>query len=470
MKPRPYQYTIIEKVEKSLLSGGSPFVVAPTGSGKMVIIAAVAGLFDGNILIVEHRDELIDQAIEKLNIFGITPGLVVSKRPDPNLLSSGRITLDFNAKIKVSMIQTVNRRDLGDWKPDLIIIDEAHLSAARSYVDLVARFGVQIVGFSASPTRLDGKGFDHIFTELILGPSIAKLTEMGHLVPVDYVEFDVADFSKLNKIGGDYDQDEVGRILEEFSEDIVDTWKETCSDRPTVLFSSNVNQSKSLTTWFQKKGITAEHIDGKTPPGVRAAVINRFKSGKTRVLCNCGIVIEGFDAPLASCVILAMSTLSLAKFLQCCGRGMRPDSESGKVNLVIFDFGNNHLTHGYPDQDRTWTLAPKQMNKRETSIEHIEYGDDEQEESKRDDVKYEAGKYDYGIEESETDAVRPARRVQHWQSGGLVVGAMPPPKFLPKQWITWWFDVERYRISRRLPVGYSENLARDHMNKMLKKA
>lgn len=455
---RDYQQKVVDEIVQILRNGGSPFAVLPTGAGKMVIIAAVAAMFDINVLIVEHRIELIDQALDKLNEFGVKPGLVVSGKIDPNLVTSGKVSTDHNARIKIAMIQTVNRRDLGNWSPSLIIIDEAHLSAARSYISLIERFDVQIIGFSATPSRLDGKGFSHIFTDIVIGPTIAQLTRLGFLVPVEYLEYDVADLSGVKTIGGEYDQDEVGRILDKFSEDIVDTWIDVCPERPTVVFASNIKQSKNLCEWFKRKGYEAEHIDGSTPDQVRKSVILRLKSGRTKILCNCGIVIEGFDAPLISCVVLAMATMSVSKFLQCNGRGMRTHKESGKKDLFVMDFGGNSRSHGHPSDDRKWSLEPRQVNRRERF--RLEYVEDESEDSK--EVKknvYVAGKYDYGID----DDIIADRTSTNRHTPKIAVGSKLPPKYLPKSWLGWWWEVERYRISNKLGDRYSETLLRTHL-------
>ena len=354
------------------------------------------------------------------------------------------------------MVQTVNRRDLGSWTPGIVIIDEAHLSAAKSYISLIERFGVQIIGFSATPVRLDGKGFDHIFTEMIIGPTIKMLTDAGFLVPVNYLEYDIADLSGVRTIGGEYDQEEVGRILDKFSEDIVDTWVEVCGEKPTVVFASDIRQSKNLCEWFRKAGYEAEHIDGTTPDSVRKSVVERFKSGRTRVLCNCGIVIEGFDAPLISCVLFATATMSVAKFLQCNGRGMRPHPASGKTDLTVMDFGCNSKTHGYPSDDRKWSLAPKQVNKRDRfRTEYIE--DDAEDEVEKKKNVYVPGKHDYGVD-GENKSPSHGQRSRKPFPGSRI-----PPRYLPKTWMDWWWQVEEYRIANRLPNSYSEELARTYL-------
>jgi len=447
----------VDKIAASLRSGGSPFAVLPTGAGKMVIIAALASLFDVNVLIVEHRIELIDQAIEKLNDFGISPGLVVAGKVDSNLVTSGKVSLDHNCRIKVAMIQTVNRRDLGDWSPGFIIVDEAHLSAAKSYVSLIERFSVPVVGFSATPSRLDGKGFSHIFSEIIVGPTIAQLTESGFLVPVEYMEYDIADFSDVKTIAGEYDQEQVGRILDKFSEDIVDTWIDGFCDRPTVVFASDIKQSKRLCDWFRRKGFESEHIDGSTPDSVRKSVIHRLRSGATKVLCNCGIVIEGFDAPLVSCVAMATATMSVSKFLQCCGRGMRPHSDSGKKNLVVLDFGGNSKIHGYPGDDRVWSLEPRNITKRERWREYIET-EDEVEKVEPERNRYIANRYDYGVNEEFS-----VSRVKREEKSRIIPGSRPPPRYLPRSWIDWWWSIEEYRVLNRYPREYSEDLARKYL-------
>lgn len=458
MNLRDYQIDMLNGAINALNAGKSPFVTSPTGSGKMVVIASLAAHLQMKVLIVEHRQELIDQAMEKLREIGENPGLIMSGVADPNK----------NATIKVGMIQTINRRDLGGWEPDVIIVDEAHLGAAASYKKLFQNCpDSPRVLFSATPWRLDGKGFRDICDVMVLGPTIRQLIQKKFLVPTEYFAYDMADFSNCKIVGNEYDQDEVAVIMSDITEEIVETWLGECKERPTIVFAANTKHSKSLCEAFRARGIKAEHVDGSTPNAVRKSIMRRLKNGETRVLCNCGVVVEGFDAPLVSCVILAIATKSLSKFLQCCGRGMRPHTDSGKKNLIVMDFGGCHKTHGVPEDDRTWTLENRNIKPHKS--EFVEEIYEAVEVKPITTVVYKPDSYDYGKDGIALDEVARRNYVaatpQKPAAPKMPVGGKLPPTWLPVSWRDYWINLEAYRLALRLPPEYSERVAKSELQR-----
>lgn len=443
---KPFQEKITTSAIRNLQKGLSSFVVAPTGSGKMVMLSYIASVLDCNVLILEHRVELMEQAEETIEKFGIKPSTMISGIVDRNPQSN----------VKIAMIQTINRRELVDWVPDVIIIDEAHLSAARSYISIMERYPNALrLCFSATPERLDGKGFDHICDEIIVGPSIRELIDSGDLVDFNYYSYEGVDLSIVRTIAGEYDQDAVAEQMSGMAEDIIDTWADTCSHRQTVIFTSNKKQSKNLCAMLRSRGYYAEHVDGDTPDGVRKSIMKRYRAGLTKILCNCGIVIEGFDVKSISCVVLAMATKSLSKYLQCIGRGTRVFP--GKKDLTILDFGNNSAMHGQPDDEREWSLSPRQTSKRgPRDREYVEDDGEENISTPQYKERYTIEEYDYGLD-SEYNRGEYQRSDRNIGESGSVRSA---PAWLPLGWKKWWIELERYRIANRLPAGYSEDHAR----------
>jgi len=458
MNLRDYQINMLNGAIEALNGNMNPFVVSPTGSGKMVVIASLARHLRSKVLIVEHRIELVKQAMEKLDQTGEKAGLIVSGIRDPNP----------NATIKVGMIQTIHRRDLNDWEPDIVIIDEAHLAAASSYKKLLGKLADSPrVCFSATPWRLDGKGFRDVCDTIVLGPTIKQLIKRGYLVPTEYYAYDTVDFSDCKIVGNEYDQEQVATMMEDITEEIVETWFASYSQRSTIVFAANTRHSKKICEAFRVKGVKAEHIDGSTPDAVRSAIINRVKSGETKVLCNCGIVIEGFDAPIVSCVILAIATRSLSKFLQCCGRGMRLHPESGKTDLIVMDFGGCYKIHGVPEDDRIWTLENRNVRggKREF-VEDVQIQTVNQ--APIQTLVYQQG-YDYGKDENyQSDSWRRSYSSSGNQSRGQrkpLAGELPPPLWLPASWRDYWRSLEEYRLTLGLPRDYSERIAKSEIIK-----
>lgn len=461
---RDYQIEMINGAVEALNSGLNPFVVSPTGSGKMVVIAALAKHLNMRVLIIEHRIELIKQATDKLKEINESFGIILSGIKDPNP----------NAMIKVGMIQTINRRvDFDGWWPDIVIIDEAHLSAANSYKKLLGKLeNSPRICFSATPWRLDGKGFLDICDTIVLGPTIKDLIRYGFLVPTNYLAYDAVDLAQCKMAGNEYDQDDVAKIMDSITEEIVATWSDTCGDRNTIVFAANNAHSKSLCRAFRDAGIKAEHVDSSTPDSVRNAIVTRVRSGETQVLCNCGIVIEGFDAPIVSCVVLAIATKSLSKFLQCCGRAMRIHPQSGKTDMVVMDFGNCHVHHGTPEDDRTWSIEDRNLKPGKDEI--IEGEEDEIKKQPISAIVYQPNAYDYGGNEISNDEFR---RKYSTNSGGSgrganttsrparVAGSLPPPRWLPPTWIDYWYTLESYRIGLKLPNSYSIETAKSEIRK-----
>jgi hypothetical protein len=308
---------------------------------------------------------------------------------------------------------------------------------------------------------LDGKGFRDVCDTIVLGPTIKELVKRRYLVPTEYLAYDVLDFTECKMSGNEYDQEQVAVMMEDVTEEIVETWFASYSNRSTIVFAANTTHSKNLCETFRSKGVKAEHIDGSTPDAVRSAIINRVKSGETRVLCNCGIVIEGFDAPIVSCVVLAIATKSLSKFLQCCGRGMRLHPESGKYDLVVMDFGGCYKNHGVPEDNRTWTLEDRNIRGgKKEFIEDLETSAVEV--APIQSLVYQQG-YDYGKDDRYQD--ESWRRTystsgQTRKARPTLAGELPPPLWLPPSWREYWRSLEEYRLTLGLSRDYSERTAK----------
>lgn len=468
---RDYQIKMLNGAVDALNNGLNPFVVSPTGSGKMVVIVTLAKHLNLRVLIIEHRIELVKQAIDKLKEINEDYGIILSGVSDPNP----------NAMIKVGMIQTINRRTGFDgWWPDIVIIDEAHLAAANSYKKLLGKLeSSPRICFSATPWRLDGKGFLDICDTIVLGPTIKELVSRGYLVPTNYLAYDAVDLAGCKMSGNEYDQDDVAVIMDDITEEIVATWRDTAGGRNTIVFASNNKHSKNLCRAFREIGVKAEHIDNSTPDAVRNAIVKRVRSGETQVLCNCGIVIEGFDAPIVSCVVLAIATKSLSKFLQCCGRAMRIHPESGKTDMVVMDFGNCYMNHGTPEDDRTWSIEERNVKTGKSEV--IEAYGEEVQKAPLSVITYQPNQYDYGGNEIATDDLRRKYRSEgggasRSSSSGIsgtsravrTPGSRNPPIWLPAAWHDYWYQLETYRIGLNLHPSYSEDTAKAEIRKRMR--
>lgn len=356
LTPRDYQIDALAGVRAGLGAGKRVLLVAPTGAGKTVIAAwMVNGLVKKahKVLFLAHRKELIDQSSNKLKTLGIPHGVIMADDP--------RAALHHD--VQVASIQTLTRREV-PFRPTVIIVDEAHRARAKGYEDTFQRWPhAAVIGLTATPVRSDDKGLGELFGHLTMCPSLAQLTEMGHLVPAECYSKKI-DLSGIKTSKGDYDTTQLEARMNQpvLVGDVVGHWKKLAADRITVGFAITVAHSQALVKEFQAAGVAAEHLDGETPKWRREALLARLKRGQIRVLWNVGVLTEGWDCPEVSAIILARPTKSLGLYLQMVGRALRPSP--GKTDCVILDHAGSCYSHGLPADEREWTLDPDEMKKR----------------------------------------------------------------------------------------------------------
>ena len=255
-------------------------------------------------------------------------------------------------------MQTLRRRELP--QADLIIVDEAHLSLAKSYTDIIGAYPRAVVlGLTATPVRADGKPLGSLYRDIIPVSDVPQLIRMGYLAKPRHFAPERPDLTAIGTKGGDYDERELSEAVDkpDLVGNIVSHWKAIAQGRTTAVFAVNINHSLHIVEQFRQAGVRAEHVDGMTPKWERDAILKRFASGETTVVSNVGIFTEGYDNPRIGCVILARPTLSLALFLQMAGRGLRV--LDGKRDCIILDHAGCAHAHGFIDEIREWSLEGK---------------------------------------------------------------------------------------------------------------
>ena len=353
MALRPYQARDIERVRDAFRRRRAVLYQLPTGGGKTHVFVEVAERVasrGGRVLVLEHRAELVAQAVSKLRAVGAAPGVVCASAPDA--------TFSGFESVVVASIQTLTKRDLGAWRPTFIVADEAHLSVAASWRAAFARWPTAWrLGVTATPERLDGRGLGEIFGEMVKGPTIAELTDAGHLVPARVYAPPAPDFSTLPIRGGDFAAvPEAVANGPQLVGDVVDHYQRLGAGRTAIVFASSIAHAAKLGEAFKAAGLRAGVLTGKSSPTHRRRCLADLSSGRLDVLVNVGVLIEGFDCPRVSYVALARPTASLTIFLQAVGRGLRPFD--GKADCIVADHAGNAADRfGLPGQDRPWTLA-----------------------------------------------------------------------------------------------------------------
>ena len=396
-----YQEDMKARIEKALCFHRSVMAQMPTGTGKTVLLASVVESFlrehsNCNVWIVAHRRELVSQIRETIErVFSkITPSLFTLKEgstshPDP--LSSGareetapprrseplrskvggpsKVSPDclsasaFNVPIKAVSIQWLSKHyDEIEEEPGMIVIDEAHHALAKTYKEMWKRFpNAKFLGLTATPCRLNGKGFTDLFDVLVQSWGVPEFISKGRLATYDFVSIKSDGVTQrlidsLQKRGadGDYQNKEMDMLLNKKPsiERLYRSLEEFGKDRKGIVYAINISHAQKITKLYQEHGVKAIAIDSKTPATERQQNIEAFKKGDIQVLVNVDIFSEGFDCPDVEFVQLARPTLSLAKYLQMVGRGLRV--AKGKKNCVIIDNVGLYRVFGLPSQVWNW--------------------------------------------------------------------------------------------------------------------
>ena len=348
-----YQVDMKSRIEKALRLHRSVMAQMPTGTGKTYLLTAVINSFVSNnpmekVWIVAHRRELVSQINETVRKFHS-----YSASNTSSLLSS----------VKSMSIQWLMRHyDEIEDEPGMIVIDEAHHALAETYKEMWERFPkTKFLGLTATPCRLNGKGFMDLFDVLVQSWNIPEFISKGRLATYDFVSIKSDGVTQrlidsLQKRGadGDYQNKEMDMLLNKRPsiERLYQSFEEYGKYRKGIVYAINISHAKKIMEQYQEHGIKAVAIDSKTPAAERQADIEAFKNGDIQVLVNVDIFSEGFDCPDVELVQLARPTLSLAKYLQMVGRGLRV--AKGKKNCMIIDNVGLYRVFGLPSQVWNW--------------------------------------------------------------------------------------------------------------------
>lgn len=360
MPLRPYQSTAVKNLRSSLAKGKrAPLLVMPTGSGKTHVAAHLirAAVEKGNrAMFLAPRRELVYQTSDKLS--GVEVEHAVIMAGEPRCLGP---------RVQVACIPTLYRRAIQAERlrlppAELVLVDEAHLSIAKQASTIIERYaeaGAAVIGLTATPCRADGAGLGLIYDELVEGPSVAELTDEGHLVPARYFVGEAPDLEGVKVSMGDFNQKELGIRANEVTliGDVVQNWARLACNRQTFVFAVNVAHSQALCSEFQAIGVRAEHLDGSTDNDERAAILGRLRSGETQVLTNCEVMTYGVDFPPVSCIVLAKPTKSIARYFQMVGRGLR--TYPGKSDCLVLDHARSVRDIGFVTDPMPWSLEGK---------------------------------------------------------------------------------------------------------------
>jgi DNA repair protein RadD len=348
---RLHQLKAIDDLRSAYRAGHkAPVLVMSTGGGKthtsaVIIREAVAK--GRSVWFLAHLREILDATSAKLTSQRIPHGHIMAGRPDQP-----------DQPVQIVMVQTAARR-LGRYrKPDLIVIDECHLAVAETYRKVIEDAGrPHLLGLTATPVRLDGRGLDEIFDTLVPSCTTQELIAQQLLVPIRYFAPSQPDLTGVRTVAGDYAPGEVADRMNRpsITGSAVEHYRKLAHGRPAVAFATNVKHANDVASEFAAAGYRAMAIGGHSPEAIRREALHGLNAGDIDVVVNCQLWVAGVDAPGIGCVIMLAPTQSVVKYLQSIGRGLR--TAPGKRELIVLDHAGNCFRHGLPTDSREWALT-----------------------------------------------------------------------------------------------------------------
>lgn len=349
--PFDFQSRDIERLSQAYRRAGRVVYVLPTGGGKTFVFSEITRRVvarSGRVLILVHRQELLQQASASLQRLGVPHGLIQAWQ-----------RTDLQQLVQVASVQTLVRR-LDKFDPDafrLLIIDEAHHAVAGTWAKVLRYFsGAKLLGVTATPIRGDGRGLGEVFEEMVLGPSAAELTELGHLARARVFAPPIGFSAKglMRTRMGDYDAQEAGErlMVTTVMGSAVGHYQQHLRGATAVAFCCSIRHAQATAEAFRAAGVRAASIDGNTPN--RGELLRDLGTGALQVLTSCELIGEGVDVPSVGGCILLRPTQSEGLHLQMIGRCLRPSE--GKDAAVVLDHVGNVSRLGHHLEEREWTL------------------------------------------------------------------------------------------------------------------
>ena len=351
---RDYQLELVEGVQNSMLKGNKKILVqSAAGSGKSVTMAEIARRATGKgnrVMFVVHRRELVSQIKETFKLSGVNPDLCY-----------------------IGMVQTVTRR-LHKFKhePQMILVDEAHHSLAKTYLRIFNHFPrAYTVGFTATPTLLSKRGLGEFYEDLIIGKSVQWLIDNGNLAPFNYYSVNMLDVEKLKMTRGDYSLQSIENATQGIIYgDVIENYQKYADNTRAIVYAYSVKASKVIAQTFREAGYKAQSVDGTTPKKERNKAMEEFRSGELTILVNAELYGEGVDVQGCETVILLRPTASLSLHIQ---QSMRPMRYKEGKKATIIDHVANYTRHGLPNTEHEWSLkGSKKAQEAELKIRECE--------------------------------------------------------------------------------------------------
>jgi superfamily II DNA or RNA helicase len=346
---RPYQREAVDAVIAARRRGVKRMLVAlPTGAGKTIVFSELIRRARREVLVLAHRDELLEQAKHKIEAALRQAG--DHRRVE---IERGQVRVSSSARVIVASIRSLHEGRIGavlaGRELGLVIYDECHHAVADANRAVLERIGVfdpewpgTLVGFTATTRRADGRGLDEVFEEIVASRTLQQMIADGYLRPLRGLRIETKiSIDGVPLVGedlDDFDQDALERAVdvEGRNQLVARSILELCRDRRTIAFCTGVRHAEHLSAALNSLGVRAAIVHGEMPKPARARTLAQFRDGLFRVITNVGVLTEGFDDPGVSAVAMVRPLRSEALYLQCVGRGMRLDPSA--ADCLVLDF------------------------------------------------------------------------------------------------------------------------------------
>ena len=398
MQLRPYQVEAKAAAIKAWSTGAKGVcIVMPTGAGKTATLASIVKDHGGYSVVAAHRQEIISQLSLSLAREGIRHRIVGSTSliklcVQIHLSEIGKDFYDPNATCAVASVQTLTARTakLSEWAKTITLVvgdEHHHYVRDNQFGKAIQLFpNAKLLGVTATPIRADGKGLgshaDGFVDALVEGPTMQWLIANGFLSSYRiFAPPSDLDLSEVNisKATGDYVKDKLVKAVHKshIVGDVVEHYKKLAFGKRGLTFCTDVKTATDLAEEFNKAGVPAIALSGKTPDRERIEALKKFKRGEYLQITSVSLFDEGTDIPAVECVSFAAPTASFGRYIQSFGRGLRPVyaeglplntaaerlyamSVSTKPNAIIIDHVGNVVRHGLPDANREWSLDQRE--------------------------------------------------------------------------------------------------------------
>lgn len=368
MKLYQYQENAINAILND--SSSSQLISMPTGTGKTITFLSTAKVIGKRCLILVHREELLNQTIEKAKMVGFS-------EEEMSIVSSN--SKEKMKKLTIAMVQTLSR-NLDRFPPDsieMVIIDEAHHAKANSYMEILKHFKViedkkLLLGFTATPLRGDGKSLGDLFLSHSFKMTLSEATQNGYICPVDGIRIEIKkSLEDIDTQQGDYDIKQLDKVMNcESINKLIANRCENLTKKPCIVFCTSVDHAKNIAKLLRKKGKKAISISYENSKKGTHRIITLLKEKRLDFITNAVKLSEGFDHPSIECVIMARPTRSPVLYKQMIGRGLR--KSPGKIDCLVMEFsGNDPKMMRWEDIDENCTFQSCTVEQEKSKDEAI---------------------------------------------------------------------------------------------------